>query len=188
MRKLRHEEIVRLTPADEGHSPRHPIAVVVDNVRSMHNVGSFFRTSDGAWIEKLYLTGITATPDHQGLHKTALGAQETVPWEHLENTAECIRLLKSAGYTIAVLELTDSPTRPEYLEAHHFPIALVLGNEVQGVQDDVMSLADLAIEIPQFGSKQSLNVSVAYGIAVFALVQRWRAVKDPKESLSRVIA
>ncbi len=173
---------MRLTPADEGHSPRHPIAAVVDNVRSMHNVGSLFRTSDGAWIEKLYLTGITATPDHQGLHKTALGAQETVPWEHVENTTDCVRRLKATGYTIAVLELTDTPTRVDDLLPHHFPLALVLGNEVQGVQDEVMALADLAIEIPQFGSKQSLNVSVAYGIAVFDLVRRYRMVMGLADS------
>ncbi len=171
---------MRLTPADEGHSPRHPIAAVVDNVRSMHNVGSLFRTSDGAWIEKLYLTGITATPDHQGLHKTALGAQETVPWEHVENTLDAVRRLKAAGYTIAVLELTDSPTRVDDLLPRHFPLALVLGNEVQGVQEEVMALADLAIEIPQYGSKQSLNVSVAYGIAVFELVRRYRVVMGTK--------
>ncbi|MEZ4698824.1 MAG: RNA methyltransferase [Rhodothermales bacterium] len=177
MRKLRHEEIPRLDPAETGRSPRHPIAVVIDNVRSAHNVGSFFRTSDGAWIEKLYLTGITATPDHHGLHKTALGAQETVPWHREENTVDAVRRLKSEGYTVAVLELTDSPSLPADLRPEHFPLCLVIGNEVHGVQDDVVAMADLALEIPQYGSKQSLNVSVAYGIAVYDIVRAYRALQ-----------
>jgi tRNA G18 (ribose-2'-O)-methylase SpoU len=176
MRKLRHDEITRLNPADESVSPRHPIVAVVDNVRSLHNVGSFFRSADGAWIEKLYLTGITATPDHPGVHKTALGAQETVPWQREDNTLETVRRLKRSGYTVAALELTDTPTLASNLDAGRFPMCLVVGNEVFGVQDEVVAEADLAIEIPQYGSKHSLNVSVAFGIAVFDLVRQYRAL------------
>lgn len=176
MRKLRHEEIPRLDPTHKNDSFRHPIAVVIDNVRSLHNVGSFFRSSDGAWIEKLYLTGITATPEHQGVHKTALGAQETVPWQHEENTMTTVRRLKNEGYTIAILELTDRPTLVDEIEQDAFPLCLIVGNEVHGVQDEVLELADLAIEIPQYGAKQSLNVSVAFGIAIFDLVRRYRSL------------
>ena len=178
MRKLRHEEIPRLQPEELVFRPRHPIAVMVDNVRSLYNVGSIFRTSDGAHIERLYLTGITGTPEHRGLHKTALGAQEVVPWEHHQDPIPLAMALKARGYTLAILEITDAPTPLSALTPVHFPMCLVVGNEIEGVRPELVDLADLALEIPQYGVKQSLNVSVAYGIAVFDLVRHLRSRQD----------
>ena len=174
MRKLRHEEIPRPTPAAVSALPKHPIAVVLDNVRSLYNVGSIFRTSDAALIEMLYLTGITGTPEHRGLHKTALGAQDTVTWAYQKDPADVLRRLRREGYTLAVLEITDTPTPTTAISADHFPLCLVVGNEIHGVRDDLVTMADLALEIPQYGAKQSLNVAVAYGIAVFDLVRLYR--------------
>jgi|SRR5690554_1003536 tRNA G18 (ribose-2'-O)-methylase SpoU len=178
MRKLRHDEIPRPDPKEVALLPRHPISIVLNNVRSIYNVGSIFRTSDAALIEHVYITGYTGTPDHRSLHKTALGAQETVPWSYHRDPVEVLTALRSKGYALAVLEITDSPKYADDLQLDHFPLALVLGNEVTGVDDVLVEMADLAIEIPQFGAKQSLNVSVAYGIAVFDLVRRYRKLHE----------
>ena len=174
MRKLRHEEIPRPAPEAVGALPKHPISVVLDNVRSLYNVGSIFRTSDAALIEKLYLTGITGTPDNRGLHKTALGAQDTVAWAYEKDPTVVARRLREAGYTLAVLEITDTPTPTTALTPDAFPLCLVVGNELTGVRDELVEMADLALEIPQYGAKQSLNVAVAYGIAIFDLVRGYR--------------
>ena len=176
MRKLKHHEIPRPDPAEIAALSRHPIAAVVDNVRSIYNVGSIFRTSDAALIEKLWLTGFTGTPEHRGLHKTALGAQDTVPWAYRRDPAEVLHEHRAAGYTLAVLEITDAPTPTNAVEADDFPLCMVVGNEVTGVRDELVAMADLALEIPQYGAKQSLNVAVAYGIAVFDLIRRWRSL------------
>lgn len=178
MRKLRHHEIPRPDPDTLPSLPKHPIAVVIDNVRSLYNVGSMFRTSDAARIEHLYLTGITGTPEHRGLHKTALGAQDTVPWSHDRNVKPVLQRLRAAGYTLAVLEITNAPSRVGDLTLDHFPLTLVVGNELHGVSDAAVEMADLALEIPQYGAKQSLNVAVAYGIAVFDLVEHYRRLRD----------
>ncbi len=178
MRKLRHEEIPRIRPAETIEKRRHPIVGIVDNVRSIHNVGAFFRTSDGAWIEKLVLTGISGTPDNRALHKTALGAQDTISWSYVPKTADAIQQLKAEGYHVYALELTDSPTLYSDLSNEHFPLALVVGNELTGVSDEIMALVDGAIEIPQYGTKQSLNVSVAFGIALFDLVRHYRTLNN----------
>jgi tRNA G18 (ribose-2'-O)-methylase SpoU len=175
MRKLRHEEIPRPAPDAVLTLPKHPISVVLDDVRSLYNVGSIFRTSDAALIERLYLTGITGTPTHRGLHKTALGAQDTVAWTYEKNPAAVLHRLRDAGYTLAVLEITDTPTLTTAVTADQFPMSLVVGNELTGVRDELVQMADLALEIPQYGAKQSLNVAVAYGIAIFDLVQRYRS-------------
>lgn len=174
MRKLRHEEIPRLAPDALDASPRHPVVGVLDNIRSIYNVGSIFRTSDAAWIEHLWLTGYTGTPEHRRLHKTALGAQDTIPWTAQRDPHAVVDRLRAEGYTIAVLEITDAPTSTTAVPADAFPLALLVGNEVEGVQDSLVARADLALELPQFGAKQSLNVAVAYGIAVFDLVRRFR--------------
>lgn len=176
MRKLRHEEIPRPDPSDVASLPKHPVSVIVDNVRSIHNVGSIFRTSDAALVEHLYLAGITGTPENPAMHRTALGAQDTVPWSHEPDALVVASRLRKAGYTLAVLEITDEPTVPDALTRRHFPIALVVGNELTGVDDRLVASADLALEIPQYGAKQSLNVSVAYGIAVFDVVRRYRTL------------
>lgn len=182
MRKLKHEEIPRLDPVEIASLPKHPISVVLNDIRSIYNVGSIFRTSDAARIEWLYLTGITGTPDHRALHKTALGAQDTVNWSYHKDPVELTENLRKKGYTIAVLEITDSPSKPESLDKSHFPLALILGNEVTGVHEDLVRMSDLALEIPQYGTKQSLNVSVAYGIAIYAILGRYHALFDTSSS------
>lgn len=178
MRKLRHEEIPRPAPANVAALPKHPVVAVLDNVRSLYNVGSIFRTSDAALIEKLYLTGITGTPDNRGLHKTALGAQDTVAWAYEKDPVAVLERLRDDGYTLAVLEITDTPTPTTAVTADQFPLCLIVGHEITGVRDEVVAMADLALEIPQYGAKQSLNVAVAYGIAVFDVVRRYRLLTD----------
>ena len=174
MRKLRPDEIPRPDPEAARALPRHPISVVVDNVRSIHNVGSMFRTSDAARIEHLYLTGITGTPEHRRLHKTALGAQDTVPWTYRDDSAAVLRALRADGYTLAVLEITDQPTPVSNVTLEKYPLCIVVGNELHGVDEQIVEMADMAFEIDQYGAKQSLNVAVAYGVAAFDLVRRYR--------------
>jgi tRNA G18 (ribose-2'-O)-methylase SpoU len=148
---------------------------VLDNVRSLHNVGSAFRTADAFLVEKIILTGITGTPPNREIHKTALGATESVPWQYIESPAEAVSMLKDNGYTIVAIEQTD-----ESKMLHDFDFdaanryAFVFGNEVNGVSDDVIPFADVAIEIPQGGSKHSLNVSVCLGVIVWTV---FRALK-----------
>ena len=187
MRKLRHEEMPRPDPAAAALLPKHPISVLVENVRSIHNVGSIFRSSDAAFIEHLYLAGISGTPDNAALHKTALGAQDTVPWSYVRDPETVVRQLKDVDYTIGVLEITDTPTFAYELEAGHFPLCLVVGNELHGVDDALIRMADLALEIPQFGAKQSLNVAVAYGIAIFDIVRRYRLLAGLERLPARAV-
>lgn len=134
-----------------------------------------FRTSDAAWIGKLVLSGFTATPENPQLHRTALGAQDTVPWTYVKDPADLLIELRAAGTTIAALELTDTPTYIADITPQQFPLALILGNELKGVPDHLLALCDYALEIPQYGTKQSFNVSVAYGIAIMNLVESFRA-------------
>ena len=154
---------------------RHPVTVVVDNVRSLYNVGSMFRTGDAALVEQMIMTGITGTPENRGLHKTALGAQDMVPWSYEKDPHFVIDRLKSKGYTIAALEITTSPRMTTDIPASFFPLCLIVGNELVGVQESLLEKADLALEIPQFGAKQSLNVSVAFGIAIFDIIRAYRS-------------
>lgn len=181
MRKLAWDEIDRPLPDDVPDLPKHPVSVVVHNVRSIYNVGSIFRTSDAARVEHVYLTGFTGTPDHEDLHKTALGAQDVVSWSKHAEALPVVSDLRAEGYTIGVLEITDTPTSPAAVDPSCFPLCVVVGNEVHGVDDDLVRIADVALEIPQFGAKLSLNVGVAYGIAVFDLVRRYRSVFGPPE-------
>ena len=171
MRKLRHEEIDRPSLETVRLIPRHPITVILDNVRSVHNVGSIFRTSDGALIERIILTGITATPEHPQVHKAALGAQDTVPWNYEPKATVAIGNLRKLGYMIAALELTDSPMVISALTREQFPLCLLVGNELSGVDEHLIDQADCALEIPHYGAKHSLNVAVAYGIAIFDLIK-----------------
>lgn len=173
MRKLTHDEISlhRLRPEDMLAAERMPIIAMLDNIRSMYNVGSIFRTSDGARISRLLLTGYTPHPPRKEIEKTALGATATVPWSYCATPVEGIHAAREAGATICVLEhTTKSIPYSEVLPAN-FPLCLVVGNELTGVSAEVIREADMAIEIPMFGSKQSLNAAVAYGIAVFELVR-----------------
>ncbi len=174
MRKLRHHEFSRPAPEALAELPRFPVAAVLADVRSIHNVGAMFRTADAARLQHLYLCGITGTPGNRALHKTALGAQDTVPWSHHADAAALVDSLRLQGYTIAAVEITDAPTPLPALMAHHFPLAFVVGNEVDGVDDTLVARADLALELPQFGAKHSLNVSVAFGIMAYDLIRHFQ--------------
>lgn len=176
MRKLTHSEIASKRSKLEEITPanRLPVTVVVDNIRSLYNVGSIFRTSDGVLLEKLILTGFTPTPPRKEIDKTALGATQSVPWEYIKEPQEAIHALKEKQLKICCLELTDSTTSYYNVSATDFPLALVIGNEITGISKDVISECDMAIEIPMVGIKQSLNVAVAYGIAIFELNRVWR--------------
>ncbi len=156
--------------------PPHPLVVVAHDLRSAYNVGSIFRTADSAGLAGVVLAGFTATPDHRGVAKTALGAQDAVPWRHTEDVHAALAELRAQGYTIAALERTPDAVDPSAVPASAFPLALVLGNEVHGVPPDVLAAADLVVGLPQYGVKASLNVSVAFGVAAYGLVERARAV------------
>jgi len=148
-----------------------PIYALAENVRSLYNVGSIFRSSDGACIEKLFLAGFTPHPPRKEIAKTALGATETVPWEYHKNPLDVIAKLKKENVTICALELTDE-SRPYYqLTQKNFPLCLLVGNEITGLSNELIKHADIAIEIPMFGVKQSLNVAVAYGVALYDCVR-----------------
>ena len=171
MRKLTMPELGRKTTEEFKESEKIPVTVVLDNVRSMHNVGSIFRTADAFLIEKICLCGYTPQPPHRDIHKTALGATETVAWEYYSTTTACIVALKEKGYQIFSVEQVEGSLSLDLISLENLngPLAVVLGNEVEGVQDDILKLSDAAIEIPQFGTKHSLNVSVAAGIVLYRL-------------------
>jgi len=169
MRKLKITELKRLSPEDFKRTEKIPVIVVLDNVRSLHNVGSVFRTSDAFLIEAIYLCGITATPPHPEIHKTALGAENTVEWLYFENTLDAVRLLKQKSYHILAVEQAENsiPLHKFRLEKRRY--AVIFGNEVKGIEQEVMDCCDACIEIPQFGTKHSLNVSVAAGIVIWEI-------------------
>ncbi len=163
-------------PLASSHVPTHPIVVVVHDLRSAHNVGSVFRTADSAGLAGVVLTGFTPTPEHRGVLKTALGAQDAVPWRHAEDVHHALASLRADGYSVAALERTPGAVTPGEVPAAAFPLALVLGNEVQGVPSDVLDAADRVVGLPQYGVKASLNVSVAFGVAAYGLVERFRSL------------
>jgi tRNA G18 (ribose-2'-O)-methylase SpoU len=168
IKKKSHRELksARPTLGELKEMRRIPVVVVCEDIRSLYNVGSIFRTSDGAGVEKLYLCGYTGHPPRPEIEKTALGSVESVPWEYRPNQFEVIRELRGRGYRIVALEHASRSI--SYEEARYdFPVCLVLGNEVKGVTDELLSLSDMAVEIPMHGLKQSLNVTVAYGILVY---------------------
>lgn len=168
MKKLSTKDLNRLDVDAFKSAKKSPVVVVLDNVRSMNNVGSVFRTSDGLAIEKIYLCGITGCPPHREIHKTAIGAQDAVEWQHFEETTEAIKSLKDNGYRILALEQTDnSQLLTGFSFEKEVKYAFVFGNEVMGVEDDVLDLCDQVIEIPQFGTKHSFNISVTVGITLW---------------------
>jgi tRNA G18 (ribose-2'-O)-methylase SpoU len=183
MRKLTHAEIdskrIRLNEIRADH--RLPVVVVVDNVRSLYNIGSIFRTSDGVLLEKIILTGFTPRPPRKEIEKTALGATLSVPWEYVKDPVEAVRQLRSSGYRALCLELVDEVLPYYEISSTEYPLCLVIGNEITGVSHEVLAECDKAIEIPQFGTKQSLNVAVAYGIAIFELNRIWRASRNSSQ-------
>jgi len=174
-RKLSPEEILRTKKnIDEIRQlPRTPIVTVLDNIRSLYNVGAMFRTSDGLMIEKMYLCGMTGMPPRREIEKTSLGASDIVPWEYRKNTIDAVKDLKEKGYQIIALELTDPPMH--YAEVNFsFPAALIVGHEINGVSDDVMKMVDLSISIPMLGRANSLNVATAYGIATYQMLYKYQ--------------
>jgi tRNA G18 (ribose-2'-O)-methylase SpoU len=173
MSKLEGEEILRKWRQNRPQQ-RFPLVAVLDNIRSAYNVGSMFRTAECAYISKLILCGITAHPPHPKLEKTALGTTELVPWEYFQNTLEAIKTLKKQGFKIAALEITSRSVPLQNIKPSDFPLALVIGNEVTGVDDSVLTEADMIVEIPLFGEKESLNVAIAFGVAVFLLIEKIR--------------
>ena len=175
MRKLTTEEMHRLTVEEFRESEKLPLTVVLDNVRSLNNIGSVFRTSDAFRVEHIALCGITATPPHREIHKTALGAEESVEWSFHEDTVACVEELKRRGYRIFAVELAhDSLKLDKDTILTDKPIALIFGNEIEGVQEEVMELCDGALEIPQSGTKHSLNVSCAAAIVIWELFKHIR--------------
>lgn len=165
------EELERLSVEEFKEIKKSPIVLVLDNVRSLNNVGSAFRTADAFRIEKIYLCGITGTPPHRDIQKTALGATESVEWEYCLNTLEAVDKLKNAGYQISALEQVDnSKMLNDFLPERGQKYALIFGNEVFGVEEEVLKACDHILEIPQLGTKHSLNISVSLGIAVWDLM------------------
>ena len=162
----------RISPQEYAKAGKRPIVVVLDNIRSMHNVGAIFRTADALRLEGLYLCGITGQPPHSEIHKSALGAEEVVDWWHFDRTQEAIKLLRDKGYTIWSLEQAEGSVKLPNLKEHlgkSQPIAIVLGNEVDGVDQEVIDLSDGVVEIEQYGTKHSMNVNVAGRIVMWYL-------------------
>jgi 23S rRNA (guanosine2251-2'-O)-methyltransferase len=170
-RKLHGREMSRLTAQQYAEVPKHPVVLMLHNIRSMWNVGSMFRTADAAGIEKIILSGYTATPPRKEIDKTALGAQETVLWEYHADPLEALSAMKKSGLRIFALEITEGSRSYTSLDHGVFPLCLVVGNEVEGLENELLALCDEVLEIPQFGTKHSLNVAVAAGIALFEMVR-----------------
>lgn len=173
MRKLKVTEMGRMNVAEYKESNKQPIVVVLDHVRSLYNVGSVFRSSDAFRIEGVCLCGITARPPHPEIHKTALGAEESVDWNYFERTEDAVSWLKEQGYTVIAIEQCEGSTMlQDFQRQPGRRYAVVLGNEVKGVQQQVVDMCDACLEIPQFGTKHSLNVSVAAGIVLWHLSEK----------------
>jgi len=168
MRKLNNEELDRLTPAEFKKAEKSPIVIVLDNIRSLNNIGSVFRTADAFLVEKIYLCGITATPPHKDIRKTALGATDSVDWEYAKDALEVVSELSSQNYNILAVEQAENATFLNELRIDETKkYALIFGNEVKGVGQKVVDASDEVVEIPQFGTKHSLNISVSVGITVW---------------------
>ncbi|MEI7830336.1 MAG: RNA methyltransferase [Prolixibacteraceae bacterium] len=178
MRKLENSELSRPNSEEFKQLAKIPIVVVLDNIRSSHNVGSVFRTSDALLIEKIYLCGITSVPPDKEIRKTALGAENTVLWEYNPSTLEVISTLKSQGYTVVAIEQVErSIALPDYHPPIGSKLALIFGNEVKGVQQEAVDLCDLTLEIPQYGTKHSFNISVSVGIVLWDLFNKMKVTK-----------
>ena len=173
MRKLKITELNRLTVDEFKQANKLPLAVILDEVRSLHNIGSVFRTSDAFLVERIYLCGITATTPHPEMHKTALGAEDTVDWKYVKHTLEAVEELHNEGYTVLAIEQVEGSTMLDELELEpDKKYAIVMGNEVKGVQQEVIDACDGCIEIPQYGTKHSLNVSVTTGIVLWEFANK----------------
>lgn len=176
MRKLKNSELDRLSVDAFKQVEKTPIIIVLDNIRSLNNIGSVFRTSDAFLVEKIYLCGITATPPHKDIHKTALGSTDTVDWEYAENTIDLIEKLKAENVKICAIEQAENATMlNDFKPEANTKYALVFGNEVKGVAQNVVSASNTVIEIPQFGTKHSLNISVSCGVVVWDVFAKLKA-------------
>ncbi len=173
MKKLKITELNRLSNEEFKDAKKTPLIIILDNVRSLHNIGSVFRTSDAFLVKSVYLCGICSTPPHAEIHKTALGAENTVDWEYFEDATQAVKKLKEQGYTVFAIEQAEGSTMLEdvVLDKNQ-QYAVVLGNEVKGVQQAVIDLCDGCIEIPQYGTKHSLNVSVTSGIIIWEFAKK----------------
>ncbi|WKD85342.1 Putative TrmH family tRNA/rRNA methyltransferase [Polaribacter huanghezhanensis] len=175
MRKLKNSELGRISVDEFKEVAKTPLIVVLDNIRSLNNVGAVFRTSDAFLIEKIYLCGITATPPNKEIHKTALGATESVAWEYVKDTLTLIQKLKDSKIKIVSIEQAENSTMlNEFIPEKNQKYAVVMGNEVKGVQQDVVSASDFCVEIPQLGTKHSLNISVSCGVVLWDLYNKMK--------------
>ena len=173
MRKLANAELNRISKEAFGEAKKTPLIIVLDDIRSLHNIGSVFRTSDAFLIEKIYLCGITAVPPNKEIHKTALGATDTVTWEYAKNVLEVVAKLKAENVKIYAIEQTENAIMlDDFQPESETKYALIFGNEVKGVSQDAINTSDGVIEIPQLGSKHSLNISVSAGIVIWDLFQK----------------
>ncbi len=176
MRKLLNSELGRKSVDEFKKTDKIPVVVILDNIRSMNNVGSVFRTSDAFLIEKIFLCGITAKPPHNDIRKTALGATESVSWEYYNNTEDAISCLKSENYIVASIEQAeDSIMLQDFKVDASKKYALILGNEVKGVQQSIVDISDYCIEIPQEGTKHSLNISVSAGVVLWDFYRKLKS-------------
>lgn len=176
-RKLKITELNRISAEEFKKANKLPLVVILDNVRSLHNIGSVFRTSDAFRVECIYLCGITATPPHPEMHKTALGAEFTVDWKYVNNAVEAVDNLRREGYVVFSVEQTENSIMLEDMRLEQGKrYAVVLGNEVKGVQQEVIDHSDGCIEIPQYGTKHSLNVSVTAGIVIWDLFKQLKTL------------
>jgi 23S rRNA (guanosine2251-2'-O)-methyltransferase len=175
MRKLKNNELGRISVDEFKTTKKTPLIVVLDNIRSLNNIGSVFRTSDAFLIEKIYLCGICATPPNKDIHKTALGATESVDWEYVEDTLSLVEKLKNDKVKVLAIEQAENSTKLNtFYPAKGEKYAIVMGNEVKGVQQEVVNAVDLCIEIPQLGTKHSLNISVTTGVVLWDLFQKMK--------------
>ena len=175
MRKLKNSELGRPNVEEFKKMDKIPLIVVLDNIRSLNNIGSVFRTSDAFLIEKIYLCGITAQPPHKDIHKTALGATESVDWEFVEDTLTLVEKLQAENVVVASIEQAEKSTKlQDFKIEENQKYAIVMGNEVKGVQQEVVSASDYCIEIPQFGTKHSLNISVSCGVVLWDLFKKFK--------------
>ena len=173
MRKLKNSELNRISPKEFKETDKSPVIVILDNIRSLNNIGSVFRTSDAFLVEKIFLCGITAIPPHKDINKTALGSTESVDWEYKASTVELVNELKKEGVTILSIEQCERSTKlDEYIFTKDKKYALVFGNEIKGVSQQVIDQSHNVIEIPQLGTKHSLNISVSVGILLWSSVYK----------------
>lgn len=174
MRKLLNSELNRLKPDEYKHEKKIPLVIILDNIRSQHNVGSVFRTADAFLIETICLCGITATPPNSEIHKSALGAENVVEWKYFQNTLDAIKELKNAGYTIISIEQAEGATELSKFNINkEKKYALIFGNEIKGIAQEIVDISDYCLEIAQYGTKHSLNISVTAGIVIWEFFKQF---------------